>query len=265
MNSIRKDITQESRNENENSVVSIMVGDRNKTYNEVVKICHNELITSLSRDNITSNAMKMNLEEKNFDRKLLEKFEENDNNSTRKHHIITLIKAVELARNTKYKDALKIIDSIYKNNSKKSSLFSLINMINEYEVYCDATLFDFYNVACNNLDVKLPKIRKRNIKDFYEETLYRETALCVNIVEDASNHTTIHKAKGAEFENVFVIGNKDALSLLLQPDLMGNEEHRVFYVAMSRAKNKLFLQFDNLDNDTESILKNKYNIEVKRF
>ena len=64
--------------------------------------------------------------------------------------------------------------------------------------------------------------------------------ICTNIVEDTSNHITIHKAKGAEFENVFVIGNKDTLSLLLKPDLMNDEEHRIFYVAMSRAKKKLF-------------------------
>ena len=65
-------------------------------------------------------------------------------------------------------------------------------------------------------------------------------AICVDIIEDTSNHITIHKAKGAEFKNVFVIGNKDTLSLLLKPDLMNNEEHRIFYVAMSRAKKKLF-------------------------
>ena len=64
-------------------------------------------------------------------------------------------------------------------------------------------------------------------------------AICVDIIEDTSNHITIHKAKGTEFKNVFVIGNKDTLSLLLKPDLMNDEEHRIFYVAMSRAKKKL--------------------------
>jgi len=68
-------------------------------------------------------------------------------------------------------------------------------------------------------------------------------AICVNIIEDTSDHITIHKAKGAEFKNVLVIGNKYTLNLLLQPNISNNEEQRIFYVAMSRAKNKLFIQF----------------------
>ena len=49
-----------------------MVGNRNKTYNEAINNCCNEPLISLSRDNITSNAMKINLEENNLDRKLIE-------------------------------------------------------------------------------------------------------------------------------------------------------------------------------------------------
>ena len=85
--------------------------------------------------------------------------------------------------------------------------------------------------------------------------------ICTNIVEDTSNHITIHKAKGAEFENVFVIGNKDTLSLLLKPDLMNDEEHRIFYVAMSRAKKKL-LQFDYLDNNEQKKIKERYDVSI---
>ena len=51
----------------------------------------------------------------------MEKFQEIDSNSKRRNTIISLIKAIELAKNTKYKDALKIVESIYKdeNNPKK--------------------------------------------------------------------------------------------------------------------------------------------------
>lgn len=113
-------------------------------------------------------------------------------------------------------------------------------MINKYDKYGNGTLMNFYNTLCKTLDIKLSGFRKGQVKDFYENTLYKNMVICTNIVEDTSNHITIHKAKGAEFENVFVIGNKDTLSLLLKPDLMNDEEHRIFYVAMSRAKKKLF-------------------------
>ena len=101
-----------------------MIGNRNKTYNEAINNCCNEPLISLSRDNITSNAMKINLEGNNLDRKLIEKLKEIDSNTQRKNIIVSLIKAIELAKNTKYKDALKIINSIYKNkNNPQKQLF----------------------------------------------------------------------------------------------------------------------------------------------
>lgn len=264
LNSIRKDIRQESCSGIENSDVSIMIGNRNKTYNEAINNCCNEPLISLSGDNITSNAMKINLEGNNLDRKLIEKLKEIDSNTQRKNIIVSLIKAIELAKNTKYKDALKIINSIYKNknNPQKTALYSLLNMINNYEEYSNGTLMDFYNVACRFLDFKISGFNKGKIKDFYEKALYKNVAICVDIIEDTSNHITIHKAKGAEFKNVFVIGNKDTLSLLLKPDLMNDEEHRIFYVAMSRAKKKLFLQFDYLDINEQKKIKERYDVNI---
>lgn len=264
LNSIRKDIEQKSCNDIKNGDISILIGDRNKTYKKAINICNKESITSLSRDNITSNAMRMNLEENNFDRKLLEKYEERDSNSHRRNTIITLVKAIELAKNTKYKDALKIINSIFKNesHSQKMALYYLTNILNEYKKYCNGTLMNFYNIVCSTLDIELSGFRNGQTKDFYEETLYRNMAICVNILEDTSNHITIHKAKGSEFKNVFVIGNKDALNLLLQPDLANNEEHRVFYVAMSRAKNKLFLQFDDINISDSKKLRKLYDVSI---
>lgn len=267
LNSIRKDIRQESCSGIENSDVSIMIGNRNKTYNEATNNCCNEPLISLSRDNITSNAMKINLEGNNLDRKLIEKLEEIDSNPQRKNIVVPLIKAIELAKNTKYKDALKIINSIYKNknNPLKIALYSLLNMINNYEEYSNGTLMDFYNVVCRFLDFKIPRFKKGTIRDFYENTLYKNVAICVDIIEDTSNHITIHKAKGGEFKNVFVIGNKDTLSLLLKPDLMNDEEHRIFYVAMSRAKKKLFLQFDCLDFNDQKKIEEYYDVNILRI
>ena len=115
---------------------------------------------------------------------------------------------------------------------------------------------DFYNVLCDALNVKLSGFKKGLIKDFYENTSYRNMAICINIVEDTSNHIIIHKAKGAEFMNVFVIGNKDMLNLFSKPDLENNEEQRIYYVAMSRAQRRLFIQFDSLSEADEKKIKN---------
>lgn len=52
---------------------------------------------------------------------------------------------------------------------------------------------------------------------------------------------TIHKANGDEFDNVMVcLGDEKALEFLFKPNLSENESHRVYYVAASRAKERLF-------------------------
>lgn len=96
------------------------------------------------------------------------------------------------------------------------------------------------------------------LQNFYEGTEYQSLAICINIPEDISEHITIHKSKGNQFKNVFVVGNKDIKSFLLNP-LLEKEEHRIAYVAFSRAKDRLFIQFDNSDFsfEDEEKLKNK--------
>lgn len=90
-------------------------------------------------------------------------------------------------------------------------------------------------------------------------------AVSVNIVEDISNHITIHKAKGAEYENVFVVGNNNMLDFLMNTDIVGNEEHRVFYVALSRAKKRLFMYLDELSLSEENYIREKYSVEIERI
>jgi len=59
---------------------------------------------------------------------------------------------------------------------------------------------------------------------------------------------TIHLSKGLEFGNVFVCGVNEGVlphhrSLVSKDEL--EEERRLMYVAMTRAKEKLFLSFFN--------------------
>lgn len=268
LNDIRDDINQEPCNNINDIEATIYVGNRNTAYNKTCEICCGETVVSLSRDNINSNAMKKEIEGNNLNRKLLEKHSEQDGNSERKNYIVSFIQAVELAINSKYKEAIKSIEWLFGNekNPKKTALFSLTTMLKIYNQYCDDTLMKFYELTCSTLSANLAGFRKGAAKDFYENTLYKDLAICINITEDISNHITIHKAKGAEYEDVILIANKEIKGFLLNPDLHNNEEHRIIYVAMSRAKRRLFIQLEELSNIEEKRLLGKFSyLNVERL
>ena len=66
-----------------------------------------------------------------------------------------------------------------------------------------------------------------------------ETAGCVNIA-------TVHSAKGLEFDTVFVVGLEDGnfpISRGMESSFEMEEERRLMYVAITRAKKKLYLSY----------------------
>ena len=84
----------------------------------------------------------------------------------------------------------------------------------------------------------------------------------VKIPEDISQHKTIHKAKGDEFDNVLVaLQDEKDIGFLLNPDLE-NEEHRVRYVAISRAKEMLFISVPELGQNNLDALKNVLYVQI---
>ena len=104
--------------------------------------------------------------------------------------------------------------------------------------------------------------REQNVKEFlstakqFEETaetptltaFLEETALISDLDtleegKDAVTLMTVHSAKGLEFPNVFIIGFEDGLFPSMQAMQEGGleEERRLCYVAITRAKKKLWL------------------------
>ena len=82
----------------------------------------------------------------------------------------------------------------------------------------------------------------------------------LSLGDDRRAGQTIHKAKGAEFDNVFVSlqfikKNKieSRLSHILSPK--DEEEHRITYVGLSRAKDRLFIQVPALEEKDAEALK----------
>lgn len=268
LNKLRSDLIQDSLMSYKESVIKMYIGDRNEAFNRSQAVCGEEILYSLARDNITSNIMKARLEGTASNSKLFDEFDKIDSNSQRKEYISSFIKSVELARNQNFKEALKKIEWIYKSNpdTKKVALEMLSYALNQYAVYSQKSLMEFYLLLSKHESCfKLSQFRSGKIKDFYDATSYMSMALCVNIVEDKSKDITIHKAKGAEYENVFIIGNKEFLSMLIKPNLENNEEHRIFYVALSRVRKRLFFQLDELSEEDEKIIRKKYGFNIERI
>jgi DNA helicase-2/ATP-dependent DNA helicase PcrA len=70
-----------------------------------------------------------------------------------------------------------------------------------------------------------------------------------NIKDNVVNLMTIHMAKGSEFDAVFVIGVNDGLlphQMSYHNESEIEEERRLMYVAMTRARRELYLTFYNL-------------------
>lgn len=60
---------------------------------------------------------------------------------------------------------------------------------------------------------------------------------------DAVQFMTIHASKGLEFDNVFLIGAADGILPSSKEDVDLDEERRLLYVAVTRAKKKLYISY----------------------
>ena len=104
----------------------------------------------------------------------------------------------------------------------------------------------------------MTKIIGKTIKDFYVDHTYADAALGVKYGDSNDKHKTIHKSKGEEFDNVFVIlKDEDDIEFLLSPDLNGNNAHRVYYVAASRAIKRLFINVPTLSAENRARFEGK--------
>ena len=94
---------------------------------------------------------------------------------------------------------------------------------------------------------------------------------------------TAHRAKGLEFKNIFIIGatektfgpksNRDKLSIIPEvyqktgmPSIKNTgdeDERRLFYVAITRAKKEIFITYSNLDENSKEVLPSPFINELR--
>ena len=155
------------------------------------------------------------------------------------------------------KSKSKIIFERLPELSKELTMVQIINFFMENTDYANYLVKNFKN----------PSERMENIKElinfasqyddpykFLEEVSLMSASdgkpsASRRILKNSIKLMTIHAAKGLEFENVFLIGCNEGLlpheQSLFKADEI-EEERRLMYVAMTRAKNKLFISFYGL-------------------
>ncbi|MBV6716567.1 3'-5' exonuclease [Paenibacillus chitinolyticus] len=197
---------------------------------------------------------------------LLDIDKSSSSNKYRSKVIVSCLKAVEHAREGDIKKAIKELEDIEKNindkeKRRKQALKSLFVLLKEYDDYRDKSLYEFYSLIKNTVRTEISKLGKGAATTFYESYTYEQLALCVNITDDNSKHRTIHKSKGDEFDNVLIVFKSSAeLDVFIMPDLKNNEEHRISYVALSRARERIFVNVPSINDDLRTKLIGLFNI-----
>ncbi len=262
LNVIRTDICQKKYKNEDGEKPTIIVGEKIAAFRKAQELCKNEDVYSLSRDNITSNTMKNEMDNNIPSTDLLQCLYDNDPNKDRKKFVIACIKAAEFARQKRFKEAIKEFERIFRNkeDKKKYALKNILILLKKYDDIKNKSLYDFYSFIKSEMNPNITKLAKGGAKTFYETHDYQQLAVCVINSDDTGFHRTIHKAKGAEFDNVLLILKDERdLAFLLNRDL-DNEEHRVNYVAVSRAKKRIFISLPSLSDDKKLKLDSLFRI-----
>lgn len=261
---IRPDLPQNNiRNEDMNDPL-ILVGEMNNALQKCQEICGVEDVYCITRKNITANSLKRELNGINYDNKLIDVFLETDKpnsaNRYRSRVIVGCIKATELAKEKKFKEAIRELERVFRDVSDKTErkriILKTINLLlQNRDSFEKLPLIEYHSFIHDQVKTDISTLRAGAAKDFYDAYTYQQLALCVRIKEDDSLCRTIHGAKGDEFDNVLVVLRKESsLEFLLNPNL-DNERHRIYYVAVSRARNRLFINTPILSHDVELKLK----------
>lgn len=271
LNSIRSDITQIPYRNISIEKPKILIGDMNLALTKCKVLCVQEDINSLSRINITSNAMKAEISGVGLDNKLLEKLvsvdKPNSGNKYRSKLILSCIKSIAFAKEKKFKDAISELEKFFNHKTdrligKRKALKYITTLLNAYDEYKSSSLIEFSEFVRLNLEPNMTKVTRGRVKVFYESYSLNQLLLCVNIPEDLSLHKTIHKSKGDEFKNVLLVLKEESnIDFLINSDLENDEEQRINYVAVSRAQNRLFISVPTLSIENKEALNSLFDIE----
>lgn len=258
LNSIRGDLQQVPHRTVQGEVPVLLVGSHIDNYQKVQEIVGND-VYALSYDNLNANSLKKMMNANAQDKHLIDNII--DSNEERKTVVATYIKALEHAKSKNFKKAFDLLARL--DVDIQDAVVKIQSLQSSYDDISKMSLYEFYDYLNITFGLSMATLKKGQAQTFYNSHQYSQLAMCVNHEDDDGIQRTIHKAKGDEFDNVMVcLGDEKALDFFLQPDLSNNESHRVYYVAASRAKERLFFSIPLLSNGIRKKIE-KLGIEIK--
>ena len=139
---------------------------------------------------------------------------------------------------------------------ESEALLALIIISSQYSTLKNKSLFEFIKILKVDFKVDIP-LPNSNTRKFYESINYSNLAVGIFSETQVEKYFTVHKSKGEEYNNVFLVD--DDLDYLLDFDIQ-SEEHRIRYVAMSRAKEKLIISIPSIKVEIREQLDSKFKI-----
>lgn len=267
LNYIRQDIKQIPYRQEKGALPQLLVGSIYDACNYLKKNIGDGEIKIISRNNISVYNLNRIFNGGASDKNPIDEIRNVDSNADRKNKVINSITALFFAINFRFKDAVaeieknfpEILDKDIKREKALDILFTLTANRSEFE---EKNIYDFFVFLKENIHSSISKLTdKGKQKPVYKRILYKDIINQLCTEGDTGNITTIHKTKGDDFDNVLLhLPDEINLDFLINPDLGNNEEHRIYYVAVSRAKDGLFISVPTLKNKDKEKLSSLFKV-----
>ena len=267
LNNVRNDnlINQKSMSDETSDIPKIFVGSPLEAYNYTKSKVDFVNILSYTHDYL--NKLYFEISGINYD--VRDKFNIfiNFNNDDRNLRVVNVIKSIEYFLEFDIRKALNTINFSYRatiyENDNEFLLKKLFTLVENYDNFYDLSCTEFYNnfIYEENIE-QFSKISRNNVKNIFDSLKYKD--ILINIKDnDSKFFRTIHSCKGDEFDNVLLLLESEIdLNFILSPNIFNVEKYRIYYVAISRAKNNLFINVPFLSESKIDKL-NEKGFEVK--
>ena len=264
LNILRTDLEQKSLRKECFDKVTIVCGNSMDAYKTALKHCGDEELYALTWKNEDANVMKLGLEASGKKEDMLGHLSEYDSNPDRRRIVVNVIIGIEKARQLIMDEAIKYTAKGFRLNTKhinqkKKTIVNMYTLLKSYDEYCNGTLLDFLN-KLREIDDSIPKVSRGGVLEAYQKP-YADYAKSVNYTDDNTHFITIHKSKGLGFDNVILVfpEKEVGLQFLLNTDLQQEyDDHRLYYVACSRARNRLFINLPSINEKEKALLKTRF-------